>query len=112
MTTVYLLLKAIYDSTTNELDKEELKNILFNANSDSRKLAREDKLKLKPIKTDNKDFLHLMDDEFEEMDKSPNIFLNYNYFMKLIKEAGQRGITVKNIQVGLEKAEGGPDIAR
>ena len=75
MTTVYLLLKALYDSTTDEVDKEDLKGILFNSNSDSKKLARDDKLKLKlkPIKTDNKEFLLLMDDELEEMEQTYNI---------------------------------------
>ena len=105
MTTVYLLLKALYDSTTDEVDKEDLKGILFNSNSDSKKLARDDKLKLKlkPIKTDNKEFLLLMDDELEEMDQTSNIYVNYNYFLNLIKDAGQKEITPKNILTGLKK---------
>lgn len=105
MTTVYLLLKALYDLTTDEVDKNDLRGILFNSNSDSKRLAREDKLKLKlkPIKTDNKEFLLLMDDEFDAMDQTSNIFVNYNYFRSLIKEAGKREITPKNILTGLKK---------
>lgn len=103
LTTVYLLLKAVYDSVQEGTCKEELRKILFNLNSESKKLAREDKLKLKlkPIKTDNKEFLHLMDDEFDYIDGTSNIYINYNYFLSLIKDANKNDISAKNILTGL-----------
>lgn len=105
MTTVYLLLKALYDSTKDEVDKEDLRKILFNSNSETKKLAKEDKLKLKlkPIKSDNKEFLLLMDDDFDDMNQTSNIYINYYYFINLIKEASLKEITPKNILTGLKK---------
>lgn len=63
MTSIYLLLKALYDKG-DDLDKEEIKGLLFNesASHDFDKQEK-NKLKLKPIKTDNEQFLFLMNDK-------------------------------------------------
>ena len=105
MTTIYLLLKALYDFTDDENDKKDLCDILFNSNSESKILAKDDKLKLKlkPIKSDNKELLHLMDNEIKSMDKTSNIFVNYSYFISLIKNAAKDDIKPRNILTGIKK---------
>lgn len=104
MTSIYLLLKALYDSNPMQSDKEEIESYLFNTKNNNI-LAKDDKLKLKlkPIKTDNIQFIHLMDNKFEEIDASSNIYLNYDHFKLLIKKANIQGITIKNILYGLKK---------
>lgn len=104
MTSIYLLLKALYDSNPIESDKEEIESYLFNIKNNNI-LARDNKLKLKlkPIKTDNIQFVYLMDNKLEDMDVSSNIYLNYEYFKALIKKANSQGISIKNIVYGLKK---------
>ena len=86
MTSIYLLLKALYDKG-DDLDKEEIKGLLFNesASHDFDKQEK-NKLKLKPIKTDNEQFLFLMNDKQDKMDRNSNIWINYDYFCTLIDE--------------------------
>lgn len=104
MTSIYLLLKALYDSDPMESDKELIESYLFNIKNNNI-LARDNKLKLKlkPIKTDNIQFVYLMDNKLEDMDISSNIYLNYDYFKSLIKRANYQGITIRNILYGLKK---------
>lgn len=106
MTSIYLLLKALYDKTKEEGTKDELRGLLFN-NSSSRDFNKQEKnkLKLKPIKSDNVQFLHLMNDEIDEMDKASNIYINYIYFCKLIDEKLQNEYMTKNILAGLKKLQ-------
>ena len=104
MTSIYLLLKALYDSNPNENEKEELERLLFNIKN-NKILAKDDKLKLKlkPIKTDNIQFVLLMDNKFDEINKVSNIYLNYEYFKTLINKELKNEITIKNILTGLKK---------
>lgn len=102
-TTIYLLLKALHDSATNKDVKKELQGLLFN-NSDSREYnkAEKRKLKLKPIKSDNEQFILLMNDKKDEMNKSSNIYANYAYFLELI-EKNKEKYSIKNILYGIKK---------
>lgn len=104
MTSIYLLLKALYDSNPMESDKEEIESYLFNVKNNCI-LAKDNKLKLKlkPIKTDNIQFIYLMDNRFEDLDVTSNIYLNYVCFKNLINKALSQGITIKNIIYGLKK---------
>lgn len=81
MTSIYLLLKALYDNC-EEADKDELEGLLFNY-SNSRKYNKQErnKLKLKPIKSDNEQFVYLMNNQFDRINKASNIFINYDYFV-------------------------------
>ncbi len=107
MTSIYLLLKALYDKTSDESTHNELEGLLFNASA-SRDFDKQEKnkLKLKPIKSDNEQFLLLMNNKFESMNKSSNIYLNYTYFCDLIDEATRNNeISTKNILSGLKRLE-------
>lgn len=105
MTSIYLLLKALYDKG-DDLDKEEIKGLLFNesASHDFDKQEK-NKLKLKPIKTDNEQFLFLMNDKQDKMDRNSNIWINYDYFCTLIDEKKKQEYKIKNILNGLKRLE-------
>ena len=105
MTSIYLLLKALYDKG-DESEREEIKGLLFNdSSSHNFNIQDKNKLKLKPIKTDNEQFLLLMNDKQEKMDKSSNIWLNYDYFCNLVEEKLNQEYKVKNILNGLKRLE-------
>lgn len=77
ITTIMILLKAILDSAS-EADAAitfELKDLLFN-----RHCEEQYKLKLKPVKADDKQFQALMLDDKESFDNNSNIIRNYNLF--------------------------------
>lgn len=105
MTSIYLLLKALYDKG-DDSDKEEIKGLLFNesASHDFDKQEK-NKLKLKPIKTDNEQFLFLMNDKQDKMDRNSNIWINYDYFCILIDEKKKQEYKIKNILNGLKRLE-------
>lgn len=83
MTSVYLLLKALYDLDNGD-NKSKLEKLLYNY-SDAKEFKGDErnKLKLKPIKADNIQFVKLMENKYEEMDKNSNIYLNYSYSKNL-----------------------------
>ena len=105
MTSIYLLLKALYDKC-DESDKDELKGLLFNeSNSREYNKQEKNKLKLKPIKSDNEQFIYLMSDQIDKMNKSSNIYINYDYLCQLISKAVESGYKTRNILMGLKKLE-------
>ena len=105
MTSIYLLLKALYDKS-DDSDKEEIKGLLFNESSSHDFDKQEkNKLKLKPIKTDNEQFLLLMNDKQDKMDKNSNIWINYDYFCTLVEEKKKQEYKIKNILNGLKRLE-------
>lgn len=88
-TTLYILIKALYDSTDDSADKESLEAYLYNKDCFNRYgIDEKSKMKLKPVKTDNIQLQLLMSDRIDEMDKSKSgiIYHNYMLFKKLIKE--------------------------
>lgn len=101
-TSIYLLLKALYDLSDGD-DKESLKELLFNKSSREFSNDEKTKLKLKPIKSDNEQFMKLMYNKFDEMDHTSNIYINYDYFKFLIKEKLSEGITIRNIKNGISR---------
>ena len=104
ITTLFLLLKALLDSTDNENLKKEIEDILFNVDKyNDLKLTEQTKIKLKPIKTDNDQFLLLMKNDFDAIDRSSNIYVNYDYMKKLIQKAVAGGDNVKDILSGMKK---------
>lgn len=104
MTSVYLFLKALFDKCKSDSTKEEIEGYLYNS-SQNHEYDKDEKskLKLKPIKTDNEQFLLLMNNKYDKMDKSSNIFINYDYFCNLIDFANQ--YEIKNILKGLKYLE-------
>ena len=88
LTTLYILIKALADSTNDSAEKEALLKYLYNEDRFNRyNLDEKSKLKLKPVKTDNEQLQLLMNDNLSEMDKSKDgiIYHNYMLFLELIK---------------------------
>ena len=106
LTTIYLLLKAMIDSTDSELEKGLFISSVFNTDKfDEVPLDIKSKLKLKPVKYDNQQLLYLMNDEFEKIDKKSGIWTNYVVFKNLIAEMLEQNpdMVVKDIYRGLDK---------
>jgi len=104
ITTLFLLLKALLDSAEEENIKQEIEDILFNIDKyNNLKLTDQTKIKLKPIKTDNDQFILLMKNNLDEIDKTSNIFINYEYMKRLIQKSVQGGISIKDILSGVKK---------
>lgn len=84
-TTIYILLKALYDTTSDVKTKDALESSLFNKDKyNEMTLDSKTKLKLKPIKSDNNQLLLLMENKEDKIDKSSGIWINYDYFSDLI----------------------------
>lgn len=86
-TTLYILIKALADSASDEADKAALEKYLFNEDRFNRYgLDEKSKLKLKPVKTDNDQLQLLMAGKTEIMNKGKDgiIYHNYMLFRELI----------------------------
>lgn len=104
ITTIYILLKALLDSATEEIEKDPIRKTLFNVDKfDKYAIDVSTKLKLKPVKSDNNQLLLLMDNKFSVLDKNSDIWKNYNLFKDLIKFALDGGLTIQGIYDGIEK---------
>ena len=106
LTTIYILLKALLDLAETESEKEVFTEALFNKDKfDTYDVDTASKLKLKPIKSDNFQLFLLMENKYDEIDKSSGIWRNYELFTALVKEylANDTVENVKEIYKGLEK---------
>lgn len=105
LTTIYILIKALIDCAETEREKDTLLSAIYNVDKFSQyDIDEASKLKLKPVKSDNKQLILLMDEKIGQMDKSSGIFRNYTLFCELIKKtlAENEGFDVRNIYAGLE----------
>ena len=102
VTTVYILLKALYDSAKGVSTRieEEIKEVMFNRNCDEKY-----KIKLKPIKSDNEQLCLLIMDKIEDMDRNSNIYKNYVLFKNMIQETIALGYEYGDILDGIKKLE-------
>lgn len=102
ITTMYILLKALYDSAkgVSVRIESEIEEVMFNRNCDEKY-----KLKLKPVKSDNEQLSLLMKDQIEEMDRNSNIYKNYIIFMNLIEETLNSNLELNDILNGIKKLE-------
>lgn len=102
LTTMYILLKALYDSAKGVSIRieSEIEEVMFNRNCDEKY-----KLKLKPVKTDNEQLLLLVKDKIDEMDRNSNIYKNYITFKNLISKTLESGLDLSDILNGIKKLE-------
>lgn len=104
MTTIYLMIKALYDLAQTDKDREVMKEALENKDKyDEYGIDKASKLKLKPIKSDNNQLMLLMENKFDKIDKSSGIWHNYELFCELIRNKQEKDMGVKDIYRGLEK---------
>lgn len=102
LTTVYILLKALYDAAkgVSVRIENEIEEVMFNRNC-----GEKYKLKLKPIKTDNEQLRLLIQNKIDEMDRNSNIYKNYICFKNLIDKTLKSGLEVNDILNGIKKLE-------
>ena len=105
LTTIYILIKALYDVAETDSEKDTLASVLFNEDKFKKyNIDESSKLKLKPIKSDNKQLLYLMSNQIDKMDKSSGIYKNYESFCKLIRKklVDDQNLTIEKIYDGIE----------
>lgn len=103
LTTTMILLKALFDGAKKCGDSvviEDIKDYLQNRNC-----TEDYKIKLKPINSDNIQFLALLDDKYEELNKDGHIWKNYEKCKKYIDKWIDSGIKPSQILRALEKLE-------
>ncbi|MCD7918901.1 MAG: DUF262 domain-containing protein [Clostridiales bacterium] len=97
LTTIMILLKAIVDSC----DDEELKEDIVETYLINRRCSEKLRIKLKPMKSDAKNFQKLIDNQYDSQDNSP-IFNNYKLFIDLIEKSSLSAAEVYN---GIQRLE-------
>lgn len=106
LTTIYLLLKALLDMAEKEYDKELIIETITNRKKhDTFEVTEATKLKLKPVRSDNKQLLLLMDNKYDEIDRSSGIWHNYELFCRLIDQAmkDDENLRIKDIYNGIDR---------
>ena len=102
ITTMYILLKALYDASKDISIRieSEVEEVMFNRHCDEKY-----KIKLKPVKTDNEQLMYLISNKIDKMDRSSNVYRNYNIFKNLINEYLEKGLELNDILNGIKKLE-------
>jgi len=104
LTTMMILLKALSDVAAangeDECVAEIQEDYLHNKHC-----AEEYKVKLKPIKSDNDQFVALLNDKEDELDPEGHIAINYDICRKRIEKWVQSGISAGSILEALERLE-------
>lgn len=111
LTSIMLLMKAIYDLSDNDELREKISD-QYLINKHKKLSEGGNKLKLKPIKKDEDVFDKLMgtdkayDSEiFTSEDRTANIFKNYDYFRELLQKEMQKGLSLDDIEEAVEGLE-------
>lgn len=120
ITTIFLLLKAIYDIAGNVNSEEasgQLKDKIYEYYLINKFQDEKNKLRLKPMKEDDVIFKKIMKGNLEGIDKNSNIFKNYKYFenrlsktnfsLKQIFEATQK---LMMVYISLKRGEDDPQL--
>ena len=102
VTTVYILLKALFDAAQGVSTRieEEINEVMFNRNCEEKY-----KVKLKPIKSDNEQLLLLIKNKIDDMDRNSNIYKNYVLFKGMIEDSINQGYELGDILDGIKKLE-------
>lgn len=105
ITTIYLLIKALMDSTDSAEEKAQFVSVLYNEDKfEKYDWDEASKLKLKPIKSDDIQLKLLMENKLDKLDKSSDIYKNYKLFRDLIDKSLEKDpkLSVPGIYDGLE----------
>lgn len=102
ITTMYILLKALYDASkgTSVRIENEIEEVMFNRHCDEKY-----KIKLKPVKSDNEQLMLLIKDKVDSMDRNSNVYKNYITFKNLIEDTVKVGFELNDILDGIKKLE-------
>ena len=102
ITTMYILLKALYNTSkgVSVRIESEIEEVMFNRHCDEKY-----KVKLKPVKTDNEQLIYLIKDNIDKMDRNSNIYKNYITFKNMIENVLSNGLELNDILNGIKKLE-------
>lgn len=102
ITTMYILLKALYDASkgVSVRVESEIEEVMFNRHCEEKY-----KVKLKPVKTDNEQLTLLIKDKIDKMDRNSNVYKNYVIFKNLIENTLADGLELNDILNGIKKLE-------
>ena len=104
LTTVILLLKALYDLSDDEKDKRiknRIYNSLYNDNCEERY-----KLKLKSVDSDNQELEKVLMGNFGDLDQTSNVAINYYNFKERIKQSiEEKNLSISEIFEGITNLE-------
>ena len=102
ITTIYILLKALYDAAkgVSVRVESEIEEVMFNRHCEEKY-----KVKLKPVKSDNEQLTLLIKDKVDKMDRNSNVYKNYVIFQELIKSTLEGGAELNDILNGIKKLE-------
>lgn len=102
ITTMYILLKALYDASkgVSVRIESEIEEVMFNRHCDEMY-----KVKLKPVKYDNEQLILLIKDKVDEMDRNSNVYKNYITFKNLIEETVASELELNDVLNGIKKLE-------
>lgn len=103
LTTLMLILKAlsvVAESVGDDCYHEIEEQYLHNKYCDE-----EFKVKLKPIKSDNNQFLLLLEDKIDEMDEDTHIYHNFMLCKERFERWAERGINLSQVLDALTKLE-------
>ncbi len=102
ITTMYILLKALYDASqgVSVRIESEIEEVMFNRHCDEVY-----KVKLKPVKSDNEQLMLLIKNKVDKMDRNSNVYKNYITFQNLIKETLSVDLELNDILNGIKKLE-------
>ena len=102
LTTIYILIKALYDMAKDDDERMMPNGTLFNIDQFNQfQLDETSKLKLKAAKDNNDQLLALIYGKQDQLDKNCEIYRNYKHFCDLIKNEQENAITVKDIYRGI-----------
>lgn len=102
ITTLYILLKALFDASVgvSESVKNEIEEVMFNRHCDEKY-----KVKLKPVKSDNEQLYLLVKDKIEDMDRNSNVYKNYITYQNCIADVLNNNKEVRDVLNGIKKLE-------
>lgn len=102
ITTLYILLKALCDVSKDSSDSiaAEIEDVMYNKYCEEKY-----KIKLKPVKTDDKQLQFLINNQIEKMDRNSNVYKNYIVFKDLIEKTIAGGSNIREIFEGVKQLE-------
>lgn len=103
LTTMMILLKALADIAEEQKDPCHIK--IQNGLLRNQFCEEEFKIKLKPIKSDNDQFVALLDNKFQDMNPEGHIFLNYSLGKKRLEKFVRNGYSATEILTAFQKLE-------
>ena len=99
ITTILILLKALYDKAVTSDDVELVRSVSTYIKNSNKEVSS----KLIPVKNDFDDYNDLMSNNIDQISHGSNFYLNYMVFSKLIDESQKNGLSLRQILEGVKK---------